>query len=493
MQHWIRRMVIVGIVIAMGMVLIPTAPQTAEAQYAWGSSIWVNSDTGSYLESVNPLGSVATIPLTYTPTDIEPALVMTSDNGRYILYSGYDETTSQPFLLFGETGDAPCCSYMEDLIFGAMAYDIAGFEPNGSRFAFSYVRNAEGSPSPFEGGIAIADLETRSLSVNMPIDDAMLGIGEEPGAMWAFMGDWTENGIEFTGNCYGCEGVIAGEYALWNPDANTFTPNSGVFFNAFGTTLDLTGELLLSEQDTRFDYDPSPGMFPTPNVIKYYPSGDFAGEDVVVYASDQLNVGRVVWVADGQGFLVAPRQASHWDVVSRDGTTQRLAIDPETELLGGTPEGWFALSPNADGSRTLNHFDFASMTPSVITTYGTDVTDVKLANSPRLGASITSFAFAPLPPSTTLATAQCPRFLPSRLVAGGQGRVTPGAANRMREYPDLNAEVVGEIPGEGVFSAIEGPICDEGNGIAWWRVNYNGLEGWTAEGQDDTYWTEPIG
>ena len=35
-----------------------------------------------------------------------------------------------------------------------------------------------------------------------------------------------------------------------------------------------------------------------------------------------------------------------------------------------------------------------------------------------------------------------------------------------------------------------GPICADG--FAWWFVNFNGIDGWTAEANQDTYWIEPI-
>ncbi len=78
-----------------------------------------------------------------------------------------------------------------------------------------------------------------------------------------------------------------------------------------------------------------------------------------------------------------------------------------------------------------------------------------------------------------------------RLVAGGQGRVLAGSPNAVRSAPGTgsNSLVTGQIPGSGVFSVISGPQC--ANGIYWWQVNYNGLIGWTGEGQNGAYWVEP--
>ncbi|NLX09300.1 MAG: SH3 domain-containing protein [Chloroflexi bacterium] len=85
---------------------------------------------------------------------------------------------------------------------------------------------------------------------------------------------------------------------------------------------------------------------------------------------------------------------------------------------------------------------------------------------------------------------QCPSGLPSRLVVGGRGRVTPGLPNNLRAQPSVWSWRVGQIPGTGVFDVINGPVC--ANGMAWWHVRYNGVTGWTPEGQGTTYWLEPV-
>ena len=82
--------------------------------------------------------------------------------------------------------------------------------------------------------------------------------------------------------------------------------------------------------------------------------------------------------------------------------------------------------------------------------------------------------------------------LAPRLSAGQLGRVLPSYPNALRSLPgtDYPSQVIGQIPVGGVFNVIEGPRCTSDNRY-WWRVNYNGVLGWTAEGQGYSYWVEP--
>jgi hypothetical protein len=86
----------------------------------------------------------------------------------------------------------------------------------------------------------------------------------------------------------------------------------------------------------------------------------------------------------------------------------------------------------------------------------------------------------------------CPGALPPRLAVGGQGQVIPGGGvNNLRAQPSRSAAKIGEIPENAVFSVEDGPACADG--LVWWQVNYNGQSGWTVEGQDGTYYLEPVG
>ena len=84
----------------------------------------------------------------------------------------------------------------------------------------------------------------------------------------------------------------------------------------------------------------------------------------------------------------------------------------------------------------------------------------------------------------------CEGFMVSRLVVGARGTVSDDLPNNVRQEPNSASQRLGQIPSGGEFDVLAGPIC--GENLAWWQVDYNGLVGWTAEGQGDEYWLEPL-
>ncbi|MEO0563323.1 MAG: SH3 domain-containing protein, partial [Chloroflexota bacterium] len=80
----------------------------------------------------------------------------------------------------------------------------------------------------------------------------------------------------------------------------------------------------------------------------------------------------------------------------------------------------------------------------------------------------------------------CPADFESWLAVGVLARVTPGDPNTVREGPTTAAARLGSIPGEGVFTVLDGPACADG--FVWWQVDHDGLVGWTVEGTPSEYW-----
>jgi len=93
-------------------------------------------------------------------------------------------------------------------------------------------------------------------------------------------------------------------------------------------------------------------------------------------------------------------------------------------------------------------------------------------------------------PAYAQAERACDGFT-ARLSVGAVGQVTAGAANNVREAPTAEAELVGQIPGEGEFTVLDGPVCAED--LTWWQVETpdGSLTGWTVAGTADEYWVEP--
>jgi hypothetical protein len=95
--------------------------------------------------------------------------------------------------------------------------------------------------------------------------------------------------------------------------------------------------------------------------------------------------------------------------------------------------------------------------------------------------------------TTTPAASPTPQFVcasPStRLTVGGKGQVMPPKSNRMRQEP--GGEAIGKIAVGDSFTVLDGPQCTP-DGTVWWKVDYKGTVGWTAEGDGKEFWVEPV-
>jgi hypothetical protein len=213
----------------------------------------------------------------------------------------------------------------------------------------------------------------------------------------------------------------------------------------------------------------------TPNIVRQAPgqSGGYLG---------QLPANEIIYVLDG------PRCTADmaWWYVA----------DTQSRLIGWTSEGQgtdYWLAP-------VYPPDYVTATPSPTAAIGTVPTLIPFAtNTPDAAVNVpirpspTATVFVPTatPPTfyPTTTAIVCNATLPPRLVVGRSGRVTPGIPNNIRAGAGTSTAYVGEIPPGGVFTVLEGPQC--ASGMAWWKVNYNGLTGWTPEGQAGEYWVEP--
>lgn len=98
----------------------------------------------------------------------------------------------------------------------------------------------------------------------------------------------------------------------------------------------------------------------------------------------------------------------------------------------------------------------------------------------------------PSPTPRVVVWQPCPEGPMSRLKVGDLAYVTkdPPIPNRVRKEPNREADIVGHINPGASMEIIEGPACSDG--WVWWRIKNADLNGWTAEGDKETYWLVPL-
>ena len=87
----------------------------------------------------------------------------------------------------------------------------------------------------------------------------------------------------------------------------------------------------------------------------------------------------------------------------------------------------------------------------------------------------------------------CRSSYPSRLHLGDRAYVSydPPLPNRVRSEPNISSKILGYLEVGEQVEIIEGPTC--ANNWIWWRVSSlsKNLVGWTAEGDEKSYWLVP--
>jgi hypothetical protein len=100
---------------------------------------------------------------------------------------------------------------------------------------------------------------------------------------------------------------------------------------------------------------------------------------------------------------------------------------------------------------------------------------------------------APPPTPKPEVTFSCPRAPNVRIEIGKNARVTftDGTPLRVRNKPGNSSKVIEKIPEGTQFFVFDGPQCLDG--FVWWRIELDsGIYGWVAEGDEDSYFIEPV-
>lgn len=488
------------------------APTLVSAQAgAWEVTVAAQLGANWNIYRITPDGVQAPIPLPagmIISSNLTQMLVSSDLRYAVVTQSSADYSTSYP----PRIADLKLGTFYElTLPFNQPgAYTMSGFDPSGTRFALSTVVGAVGPDYPWRGIFGVVDVTTGTFT-DYTEQIVMTGLTSSING-WYQLGDWDADGIYMYPSCYACEPPFEGEYAQWSPDTFAYMPVTGVIFSIFAEQLAVTREIVSRAYSTDYPFSTEPtAYFPIQNILVYKPSAAFlptfdgqTGEHEITSMSPvifndpnvvDLSVGQSEWVGDGQ-YVLALNNGSGM-LINRAGGMNPINLGFQPPEVIGTTDGFLALQDNAD-QIIVHHFTVPGMQDQVLGSLAIGGRLFVLA-TPDLGATaapvLANFTpvaanFGQLEAIMLANQPVCPGFMPSRIFPGQQARVTPGAANRLRSIASTSGDVVGQIPGGATFQVIFGPECSENT--AWWYVNYEGVQGYTAEGMNGEYWVELV-
>ncbi len=509
-------------------VLLPLMVQAQPGQ-DWRVVVYENATgmagIGGVLDVLGPTGIVARYAL---PAAIYPASnpnaypqIVVSPDRRYaaIAFSSDGNGAAPPISIIDLTANS-CCVTVSLPLANVQGYSLSGFNAQSTQLALSYVAFVDPNAFSPDGGLVVVDAASGNVVSSASMAQLSAAISAPSYFAFANAGAWTPQGIRFVPSCWACDGIAEANWYTWDPSTNLVGSVNNAYFTAFGDVLPVTNELLYSINNTSYPSGPADGMFPPANVVEYFQNGipmasqggqqtNGASAPIVYYDPNNPAIPQAHWIANGAAFVVQGNEVSPTaTIVFRNQGRTSTAFGPTDHFIVGTPDGWLA----QDAANNINHYVVNGSAPIAVSSLGQFAPNTHAVWSTPLGIPgqppITLIAGAPfvptiapppqlatptIPPPPNQAMA-CPGGPQPRLQVGHQGRVTPGTPNNLRSAPTLNAALLGQIPAGGVFSVLAGPVCSNAlDNINWWQVNYNGRQGFTAEGKGGEYWVEPLG
>lgn len=470
------------------MALLTAALPSASAQGRTGFTTWFwNPQTLTLLQVDSTTGNATTHRVAF-PSGLQPSdyALSISPNGRYLAYCVAQSTErvrqNQTFVVY----DWQAQTVAQQLPLTNMLYcglESGSWSPDSSEVALTVVKydftTAPTDPagSAGEPPINIQIVNVSTGAVNSPVPVAWLD--SYTGAAVTYY----RPGVELDILSYGYEGPGS----LLRFDLQGGAPFNFPPTHYLMQQVETTGEFIAPNYDTTIPREGILGLGDPPyNVLMLHQNGAsrpiyYQGSGAIWNATFIEGGNRVALTTSlDLTFLDRALNANHIPIGQDGETFPRESI--------GTPQGLLVLFVGSNNIQAV--------------LYGTDgigqVLFTETSAEPYYWRHIGGSVMAPqadLPPFASfdlIATvrasqpAACATILMPRLRVGGYASVIDDTANNLRSGPSLAAEKIGSIPPGGYFEVLEGPVCADG--YAFYRIDYNGVQGWTVEGEGSEYW-----
>lgn len=490
-------------------ILIPTVSLSQEQESSWQVYVY-DAGKHSLIELTENGHKVYALPeaiFENYPDDSATDFILSSDNQSFVIVfrphkEGFENAA---FIIdLGNPEDFRKVeepSLIESEFF--VNYDGGTFSPDDLEIVLPYVSHDLNIRSGCcnSGGIALIDVSTGKITRNIHSErffDPPLPFGST-----AWIGEWTQQGIEFYPRCSGCTPPYEFVYEFWDRETDTIFTTDKFESMLLGDRLAVTGEFLYSSNHPEFPVGNTTGLIRPFNVVTLFQAGEIRDEDVgqyIYYDLNNLDFERARWVVGGEAFLV--KNQDYGILVFRDGSQVPFNFFTGTQqFLAMTSNGWLMI--DKESGEILHHtFDGTQFdTDSLYVAQGEiQVVDVRVPVNPDLPTFDIDIS---LPEEFF-----CRGFMPTRLKVGQQAELIAtflegapliafieGDTSYEDIWPDTFSEsemerILAPPPGT-VFNLLDGPVCG-GYNDAYWKVEYDGLIGWVPEGRYTEYFLAPL-
>lgn len=487
---------------------IPTA--------SWYTWVYMNGNDLMYL--INPSGLQATMKRPELPneaTGTTPILAI-SPNMAYMLVA--KATTSGPMAIgiysFASGTFTTTLTALPgesvNLGWGQGSFGYAGspliFDSTNTRAAIGLRNETTG-----EWRVLVVNLATGAVTHQIRHTDLAFTLQNPDAALSGALGNLTgffprivyfdgANGVHVQLVLANAGGADAYPAFVWYPDSNAATTSPYIY-----SSLDILppfGTMIYTYQDPGAAALPPNGPFNSHNAIaQAIPAGTSVSVSPVYRNSNFYHFG-AQWADSGQKTIFQVDDGvtgNRWAMLSLSAPIGTLPDLLPTTLKTaiGNREGALAFDENfnlfmVQGASSLTQIWTAPPrvgSPNFIWAQPAN-TNLGISSIDLSTWGQGSTSGPSVPPITGGGTQICAGTVPSRLQTGIRARVTvtDGTPLRLRETP---GGVYLRDMAEGTeFAIIGGPQC-QGN-YTWWQLQLdNGQQGWSAEGDTDTYFIEP--
>lgn len=268
----------------------------------------------------------------------------------------------------------------------------------------------------------------------------------------------------------------------WHPNANRVEASN--YHNTLQDILPTSEAVLFPYENSAAPILPATGPFTSFNSVVQI----IGGNTEILWTDSTKYHFNTEWAGNGALALFTQTDSNFiqtWNAINM--STRAVSVLPATVLdVLGTPTGF--LSVNADG--VVSSHLTANPAAGTILWQPVRPQEVQLAWVTPAGSI---FALTEITlPGTIGGAVVCPNTPATRMAVGGRGQVafTDGQPLRVRSTP--NGAFLLEMPEGTQFAVIGGPDCTGGR-YTWYQIQMlDGTIGWSAEGDLEGYFMEPI-